>query len=118
MTSRCNTQAVCMRENLTVHTRQEVFNATARLIGELAVAGNKNIPPSKTFWVTVSLKDHLGTDSEGDDGHPHCSSFLVPTCTPPDAPPGRRTSGEEDLRGGGVCIFALTISVKADSVSP
>lgn len=70
--------AICMRNNLTVRSRQEIYNATARLIGELAVSANAQAPGGKTFWVTVSLKDHLGQDPEGDDGFPLCNATSRP----------------------------------------
>lgn len=61
--------AVCMRANLTLLSRQQIFNATALLWRELSEAGSAH---GKPFIVTPSLKDHLGADPDGDDGTPMC----------------------------------------------
>eukprot|EP00035_Acanthoeca_spectabilis_P021986 m.441343 g.441343 ORF g.441343 m.441343 type:complete len:408 (-) comp18651_c0_seq1:87-1310(-) len=62
--------AVPMSGNLTVRSRREMFNATALLWRELAIAAST---PSKPFVITPSLKDHLGSDPDGDDGHLRCN---------------------------------------------
>ena len=59
--------AVAMRSNLTVASRQAIFNATALLWREIAVAAAKS-RPDKPFVVVPSLKDHLGADADGDYG--------------------------------------------------
>ena len=53
--------AVATSGVLTVQSRREIFNATAQMWGELVVAGNAGAAPGTSFFVTPSLKDHLGT---------------------------------------------------------
>ena len=69
-------------QNLTVRTRQEIFNATARVWKELSAAANGGRngidggggdDERPAFLVTPSLKDHLGYDPDGDDSHPLCN---------------------------------------------
>jgi hypothetical protein len=67
--------------NMTVETRKDLFNATARLWKQLSAAANA-AHGSRTgdggkrpvFLVTPSLKDHLGYDPDGDDSHPSCNA--------------------------------------------
>ena len=60
--------------NLSVKSRQEIFNATALLWKELTVAANAAAGARPLFLVTPSLKDHLTYDPDGDDSHPLCNA--------------------------------------------
>ena len=95
--------------NLSVKSRQEIFNATALLWKELTVAANAAAGARPLFLVTPSLKDHLTYDPDGDDSHPLCNAT-----TPMDvacAPYG------EEVRHGH--LLANVWSHRADgSVSP
>jgi hypothetical protein len=69
--------AVAMSVNLTVQTRRDIFNATAQLWKELSIEANTAASDRDwrpVFVVTPSLKDHLGVDLDGDDGHPVCNA--------------------------------------------
>jgi hypothetical protein len=60
--------------SMTVETRRDIFNATARVWKQLSDAANAAHGERPVFLVTPSLKDHLGYDPDGDDSRPRCNA--------------------------------------------
>ena len=86
--------AVAANANLTVRARREIYNATARLWGELAAAANADASSEQIFLITPSLKNHLGRSVDGDDGHPRCNDTTPPLVVSVCVWPGKCRGGE------------------------